>query len=79
MMAKISALELGNGNGGQATHRCKKCGLDVHPGGVMKCWFRNLLDPKVKKWATKLIAKLGKVSLAEINALVGGSSTTDEE
>ena len=79
MLAKISALELGSGKGGPATHRCKKCGLDTNPGGVMKCWFCNLLDTEAKKRTAKLMTKLGKMSSNEINALVGGSSTVDEE
>jgi hypothetical protein len=79
MLAKISALELVGGKGGPTSHKCKKCGLEAHPGGVTKCWFRNLPDAEAKKRATKLMTKLGKMSSDEINALVGGSSTADEE
>ena len=79
MLAKIMVLELSSGKGGPATHKCKKCGLDAHPGGITKCWFRNLLDAEAKKHGAKLMNKLGKMSIDEINALVGGSSTADEE
>ena len=79
MLAKISALELVGRKGGPASHRCKKFGLDAHPGGVTKCWFCNLPDAEAKKRAAKLMTKLGKMSSNEINDLVGGSSTADEE
>ena len=79
MLAKIMALELSSGKGGPATHKCKKCGLDAHPGGVTKCWFRNLPDAEAKRRGAKLMTKLGKMSIDEINALVGGSTTADEE
>ena len=79
MLAKLSALESGGNKGGSDAHKCKKCGLDQHPGGVKKCWFRNLPDAEAKKRAVQLMTKLGRMSSDEVNALVGGSSGTTEE
>jgi hypothetical protein len=73
MLAKISALETGGGKGGSDAHKCKKCGLDQHPGGVKKCWFRNLTDAEAKKRGAQLMTKLGKMSADDLNAFLGVS------
>jgi len=71
ILAKISALESGGNKGGADGHKCKKCGLDQHPGGVKKCWFRNLTDAEAKKRGALLMTKLGKMSLEDLNAFLG--------
>ena len=79
MLAKISALETTGGKGSSDPHKCKKCGLDQHPGGVKKCWFRNLPDAEAKKRGALLMTKLGKMSPDEINTFVGGNGAGTEE
>jgi hypothetical protein len=57
---------------------CKKCGLEPHPGGVKKCWFRSLSDPEAKKRATQLMGKLGKINSAEVLAFLGPAAVAEE-
>ena len=79
MLAKISALESGGTKGGSDGHKCKKCGLDQHPGGVKKCWFRNLTDAEAKKRGALLMTKLSRMSLEDLNAFLGVSGAGSGE
>ena len=83
MLAKITSLETGGGggggSGGSSRAICKKCGMDPHPGGVKKCWFRSLSDAEAKKRAVQLMAKLGKMSADEVSAFLGTAAATNDE
>jgi hypothetical protein len=80
MLAKISTLETGGGgSGGSSRATCKKCGLDPHPGGVKKCWFRSLSDVEAKKRATQLMSKLGKMNTDEVATFLGSATANSEE
>ena len=81
MLAKISTLETGGGggSGGSSRATCKKCGLDPHPGGVKKCWFRSLSDVEAKKRASQLMTKLGKMNTDEIATFLGVGASNGEE
>jgi hypothetical protein len=83
MLAKITSLEMGGGGGGgnvgsARAALCKKCGLEPHPGGVKKCWFRSLSDAEAKKRATQLMGKLGKMNSAEVLAFLGPAPAAEE-
>lgn len=83
MLAKITSLETGGGggggSGGSSRATCKKCGLDPHPGGVKKCWFRSLSDAEAKKRAAQLMTKLGKMSTDEVSNFLGTAAATSDE
>ena len=83
ILAKISTLETGGGggggSGGSSRATCKKCGLDQHPGGAKKCWFRNLSDVDAKKRATQLMTKLGKMNTDEVATFLGIATANSEE
>ena len=81
IMAKISSLETGNGGSSMGSARaaaCKKCGLEPHPGGTKKCWFRSLSDVEAKKRASQLMAKLGQMNNSEVSAFLGPGAATEE-
>jgi hypothetical protein len=81
IMAKISSLETGGGSSSMGSARaaaCKKCGLEPHPGGTKKCWFRSLSDAEAKKRASQLMAKLGQMNNSEVSAFLGPGAATEE-
>jgi hypothetical protein len=53
ILTKIASLETGGSRGSSVGSArpavCKKCGLEPHPGGAKKCWFRSLSDAEAKK------------------------------
>ena len=63
MLAKIVSLK-GGGSGPVNTGKntCKKCGGEVHLGGVKKCPFRALSDSDAKKRMGQLMGALAKLS-----------------
>jgi hypothetical protein len=81
MLAKISNLETGGGGGSGGSSRtpCKKCGLDAHPGGAKKCWFRSLSDVEAKRRAVQLMNKLGKMNTDEVTTFLGNAGAHSEE
>ena len=81
MLAKISTLETGGGGGSGGSSRtpCQKCGLDAHPGGAKKCWFRSLSDVEAKRRAVQLMNKLGKMNTDEVTTFLGNAGAHSEE
>ena len=77
MLTKLSALE----GGGSAASRpartpvgmCKKCGGQVHPGGVNKCPFRNMSDADAKKQLGQLMTVTAKMTMEKLLELVNNT------
>ena len=74
MLTKLSALEGGSSTAskpaGTPAGMCKKCGGQVHPGGVNKCPFRNMSDVDAKKQLRQLMTVVTKMTPEKLLELV---------
>ena len=77
MLTKLSALEGGSGAAtkpaGAPAGMCKKCGGQIHPGGVNKCPFRNMSDADAKKQLGQLMTAAAKITPEKLLELVNNT------